>query len=165
MSELERARELYAERAWEEAYDSLARIERAAPLAPEDLELFATVAYMLGRDDEQLTALERAHQGYLDHGDRPRAVRCAFWLGVHLLLRRETARPAWDGSGGPSGCSIKSAATASSRAICSSRQTFSTGSPATWRLPSPPPLPQPRSPSASAMRISSPSPWRSKASC
>ena len=89
--ELERARELYAQRAWEAAYDSLARIGRAAPLAPEDLELFATVAYMLGRDDEQLTALERAHQGYLDHDDRPRAVRCAFWLGVHLLLRREMA--------------------------------------------------------------------------
>ena len=91
VEELERARELYAQRAWEAAYDSLVRIERSAPLAPEDLELFATVAYMLGRDDEQLTALERAHQGYLDHDDRPRAVRCAFWLGVHLLLRREMA--------------------------------------------------------------------------
>jgi DNA-binding CsgD family transcriptional regulator len=83
---------LYAQRAWVEAYESLARVDRTAPLAPDDLELFATVAYMLGRDDEQLDALERAHQGYLHHGDGLRAVRCAFWLGVHLMLRREIAR-------------------------------------------------------------------------
>ena len=49
---------------------------------------------MLGRDDEQLNALERAHQGYLDRGEGLPAVRCAFWLGVHLLLRGELARTA-----------------------------------------------------------------------
>ena len=90
--ELERGRDLYAQRAWVEAHESLARVDRTAPLAPDDLELFATVAYMLGRDDEQLDALERAHQGYLHQGDGLRAVRCAFWLGVHLMLRREIAR-------------------------------------------------------------------------
>lgn len=90
--ELERGRRLYAQRSWVEAYESLARADRTAPLAPDDLELFATVAYMLGHDDEQLDALERAHHGYLRQGEGLRAVRCAFWLGVHLMLRREIAR-------------------------------------------------------------------------
>jgi DNA-binding CsgD family transcriptional regulator len=90
--ELERGRTSYGRRAWVDAYESLARVDRTAPLAPEDLELLATAAYMLGRDDEQLSALERAHQGYLQHDEGARAVRCAFWLGVHLVLRREIAR-------------------------------------------------------------------------
>ena len=90
-AELEHGRALYARREWAEAYDALARADRAGPLASEDLELFATVAYMLGRDEEQRRALERAHQGYLDRGDRLRAVRCAFWLGVHLAIGGERA--------------------------------------------------------------------------
>jgi hypothetical protein len=66
--------------------------DREAALAVEDLELLATAAYMVGRDEEQQSALERAHRAYLDRGEPLAAVRCAFWLGVHLLLRRETAR-------------------------------------------------------------------------
>ena len=74
--ELQRGRALYAQAAWVEAYESLACADRDEPLAAEDLELFATVAYMLGRDDEQLSALERAHRGYLHQGEGLRAVRC-----------------------------------------------------------------------------------------
>ena len=92
IDELEHGRASYEHRAWLDAYESLASVDRAAPLQPQDLELLATAAYMLGRDDENLSALERAHQGHLDKGNRRRAVRCAFWLGVHLLLRRESAR-------------------------------------------------------------------------
>ncbi len=92
--ELERGRTSYAQHAWEEAYESLASVDQAAPLAAEDLELLATAAYMLGRDEEQLSALERAHQGYLDRSESLSAVRCAVWLGVHLMLRRELARTA-----------------------------------------------------------------------
>ena len=94
MRELERGRQLYVQRAWLEAYESLARADRETPLSPEDLELLATVAYMLGRDEEQLSALQRAHQSYLDRGESLTAVRCAFWLGVHLMLRGEVARTA-----------------------------------------------------------------------
>ena len=70
------------------------RCDQAAPLAAEDLELLAMAAYLLGRDEEQLSALERAHQGYLDRDESLSAVRCAVWLGVHLMLRRELARTA-----------------------------------------------------------------------
>jgi tetratricopeptide (TPR) repeat protein len=90
--ELERGRAFFKRRAWTDAHGSLARADRGAALAPEDLELLATAAYMVGRDEEQQSALERAHRGYLDRGEPLAAVRSGFWLGVHLLLRRETAR-------------------------------------------------------------------------
>jgi DNA-binding NarL/FixJ family response regulator len=89
---LERGRDSWARGRWSEAYDAFARADRTAPLTAEDLERLATAAYMTGRDDEQHRALERAHQAHLDDGERLRAVRCAIWLGVHLLLRREVAR-------------------------------------------------------------------------
>ena len=92
VDELELGRTSYANGAWLDAYDSLARVDREAPLAPQDLELFATAAYMLGHDDEQLQALERAHLGHVQAGERLRAVRCGFWLGVHHMLRGELAR-------------------------------------------------------------------------
>jgi DNA-binding CsgD family transcriptional regulator len=90
--ELERGREAYARHGWAEAHTSLTRADRQGSLAPEDLELLATAAYMLGRDVEQQSALERAHMAYLERGEGLRAVQSAFWLGVHLLLRREPAR-------------------------------------------------------------------------
>jgi DNA-binding CsgD family transcriptional regulator len=78
--------------AWTDAHASLVRADRQVGLSPADLELLATAAYMVGRDEEQQSALERAHRGYLQRGEPLAAVRCAFWLGVHLLLRREAAR-------------------------------------------------------------------------
>lgn len=92
IEELGRGRESYAKRAWTEAYESLSRADRAAPLGAKDLELLATSAYMLGRDDEYLSALERAHHAYLDAGEALRAVRCAFWVGVNLAFRGEMGR-------------------------------------------------------------------------
>jgi DNA-binding CsgD family transcriptional regulator len=92
VAELERGRDSYARRAWTDAYGSLSGADRAAPLAAADLELLATSAYMLDRDDEYLGALERAHHSHLDAGDAVRAARCAFWLGVGLALGGQTAR-------------------------------------------------------------------------
>lgn len=89
---LERGREAYARRAWREAYESLSRADQTAPLGAADLELLATSAEMLGRDDEYLSLLERAHQVYLDSGETLRAVRCAFWVGTFSAIRGETAR-------------------------------------------------------------------------
>lgn len=91
IDKLGRGRESYAKRAWMDAYESLSQVDQAAPLGAEDLELLATSASMIGRDDEYLSILERAHQRYLDNGETLRAVRCAFWVGVHLALRGEMA--------------------------------------------------------------------------
>ncbi len=88
-SEVERGRESFARRAWTDAYESLSNADRAAPLDRRDLELLATSAYMLGRDDEWMSVLERAHHAYLDAGEALRAVRCAFWVGMNLALRGE----------------------------------------------------------------------------
>lgn len=87
--ELNRGREAFAKRAWTEAFESLSRADEAAALGADDLELLATSAYMLGRDDDYCSALERAHHAYVDAGENLRAVRCAFWVGMNLALRGE----------------------------------------------------------------------------
>jgi DNA-binding CsgD family transcriptional regulator len=86
------AREAYGRRAWTQAHELLGRADEAEPLAPEDLERLAVAAYMLGLDDQQLAALARAHHAHRRDGDRPGAVRAAFWLVVHLTIRGETGR-------------------------------------------------------------------------
>jgi DNA-binding NarL/FixJ family response regulator len=87
--ELERGRTAHARRVWREAYESLSRADRTAPLGGDDLELLATSAYMLGLDNEYLGAQERAHHAHVEAGQRFRAVRSAFWVGINLALRGE----------------------------------------------------------------------------
>lgn len=90
--QLTRGREAYRRRAWADAYESLSRADRSAPLDVEDLERLATSAYLTGRDDEFLKTLERAHHASLDAGDSERAARRAFWLGLSLLFKGEMGR-------------------------------------------------------------------------
>jgi hypothetical protein len=59
--ELEQARESYAKRKWVDAYESLAAADQGTALSAEDFELFARSGYMLGRDDDYVSGLERAH--------------------------------------------------------------------------------------------------------
>ena len=87
--ELERGRESYSSSAWVTAYDSLSRADQLSPLGAKDLELLATAAYMLGRENEWMRILERAHLGYSAAGENRRAVRCAFWIGIVLAIRGE----------------------------------------------------------------------------
>jgi DNA-binding CsgD family transcriptional regulator len=89
---LESGRESYAGSRWADAYESLSLADRAAPLGAEDLTLLATSAYMLGRDDDFVETMERAHHVHLDAGEAPAAARCAFWLGINLVTRGETSR-------------------------------------------------------------------------
>jgi DNA-binding CsgD family transcriptional regulator len=84
---LEKGREASADRAWADAYASLADADRAAPLELDDLELLATSASMTGRVDEYLTLLERIHHAHLDAGEGLRAARAAFWAGMTLATR------------------------------------------------------------------------------
>ena len=86
---LERARRSYAARAWLDAYETFLRADDAASVGAEDLELLATSAYMLGRDDEYLQSLERAHHAYADAGEHLGAARCAGWVGMNRALRGE----------------------------------------------------------------------------
>jgi DNA-binding CsgD family transcriptional regulator len=90
--DLERGRRFYAARAWMQAYTALSQADQAAPLGAEDLELLATSAGMVGRDDDYLNLLERAHHAFLDAGEPLRAVRCAFWVALYSGIRGQLAR-------------------------------------------------------------------------
>lgn len=87
--EIERGREAFARHAWGSAHATLARAAERAPVGGGDLELLATSAYMLGREEEWTSHLERAHQAHLGAGEKLRAARCATWIGVGLALRGE----------------------------------------------------------------------------
>lgn len=91
-AEVERGRELYAHRSWRDAYAALSEAHRQACLTAGDLELLATAAYMLGRQDEFYEALEHAHQAHLNGGEPLLAARCAFWIGINLVQQGEMAR-------------------------------------------------------------------------
>ncbi len=90
--DLERGRKSFATSAWLDAYESMSRADRSTALGADDLELLATSAYMLGRDDEWALALERAYQAHVDGAATQRAVRCAYWLCLNHALRGQTAR-------------------------------------------------------------------------
>ncbi len=92
--ERERGRDAYARRSWLEASEFLARADERASLEAADLELLSVALLMLGRDDDALGVLERAHHMYLDRGETTPAVRCAIWVGINLAYR---------GSIGPAG--------------------------------------------------------------
>jgi DNA-binding CsgD family transcriptional regulator len=86
-----RGRESFGRRAWAAAYDQLAAADHESSLGPEDLELLATAAYLVGRDEDSVDVLARAHHALVSRGDAPRAARCAFWLAFELLNRGEFA--------------------------------------------------------------------------
>ncbi len=85
------AREEVRRQAWTEAYDRLRAEDANGRLEPEDLECLAVAAYVVGEDGECDRAWERAHRGWLQRGERARAVQCGFWLGMHLRQRGEDA--------------------------------------------------------------------------
>ncbi|HEV8099662.1 MAG TPA: hypothetical protein VGP56_10960, partial [Gaiellaceae bacterium] len=87
VDELVRGRRAYANRAWLEAYAALTAAEEQVALDAPDADLVATCAFMLGRDDESVGWLERAHQRYLEGGDTIGAIRCAVWIGLNLATR------------------------------------------------------------------------------
>jgi DNA-binding CsgD family transcriptional regulator len=89
---LERGRESFARKAWGAAFAELSAADADGPLQPEDLELLATSAALIGKDDEAEHHGTRAHHEYLGRGDRPRAARAAFWLGMRLLNQGEPAK-------------------------------------------------------------------------
>jgi tetratricopeptide (TPR) repeat protein len=88
---LEQGRGAYAGGDWPDAFDALGRAHREQPLAPEDLELLARSAYMLGLDDEYRGALEQAYHAYHDAADALPAARCAWWIGHNLLFLGQSA--------------------------------------------------------------------------
>jgi ATP/maltotriose-dependent transcriptional regulator MalT len=87
IDELERGRDAYERRSWLEAYESLSRADEEKPLEADHLVLLSIAGLMLGRDDEAMRVLERAHHRYLERDEPLRAVRCAAWLCMNLAMR------------------------------------------------------------------------------
>ena len=95
---VDRARKAFGRSAWGEAYTLWAEADRDQALAPDDLSSWATATYLVGHDAEADDLWIRAHEECLDRGHLTQAARCAFWLGLGLVLRGETARGgAWIG--------------------------------------------------------------------
>ena len=84
---LDRARDAYSRHAWLEAHDAFSRADDDGALEAADLELLAMAKLMLGRDDEAVAVLERAHNRYLERGETQRAVYAAIWIGMNLAFR------------------------------------------------------------------------------
>lgn len=85
-------RKAFAQKRWEAAHGGLSVADAARGLEAEDLERLAVAAYLTGRDTRGFSAWERAHSAFLDAGEIAGAVRCAFWLGLNLLLGGKHAR-------------------------------------------------------------------------
>ncbi|GAB4003884.1 hypothetical protein GCM10029992_47280 [Glycomyces albus] len=89
---LQRGREAYGRMAWRDACELLSEADRRESLEGGDLARLARAAYLTGRYEASDGAWARAHRAYLDAGDAPSAARCAFWLGLLLVMRGEHAR-------------------------------------------------------------------------
>jgi DNA-binding CsgD family transcriptional regulator len=76
--------------AWGEAYQAFSSV--GAALAVEDIEQFATCAYLTGRDDRAFELWGRAHRLRVDADDAAGAVRAAFWLACTLGFKGDLAR-------------------------------------------------------------------------
>jgi ATP/maltotriose-dependent transcriptional regulator MalT len=87
LATLRHGRESFERRAWAESYRLLRAADRDAPLDAEDLERLAIAAYLVGRNDDCEAFTARAHEKFLDRGDREGAARAAFWLGFALMGR------------------------------------------------------------------------------
>ena len=85
-------REAFGRRAWAEAHAELRAADESSTLRPDDLERFAVVAQLVGRDDESARLWERVHQERLRIGDSAPAARSAFWLALGFMERGEMAR-------------------------------------------------------------------------
>ncbi len=90
VEELLRAREAFDRRDWVAAYEGLSAAGSDALLAADFADL-ATAAFLVGRHNDCIQALQRAHQAHLDAGDQHAAVRSAFWLAMTLMDRGEYA--------------------------------------------------------------------------
>jgi ATP/maltotriose-dependent transcriptional regulator MalT len=90
VEELVRAREAYDRHEWVVAYDGLSE-PSPEELTADDFARLATVAYLMGRRNDCIQALQRAHAAQLESADVRGAVRSAFWLAMVLIENGESA--------------------------------------------------------------------------
>ena len=79
-------------RLWAEADQHLTEAQQSVELDASVLEQLAIARLLIGRQEASEECWISAHETYGREGDRRGASRCAFWLGLGLILRGETAR-------------------------------------------------------------------------
>ena len=90
VEDLRSAREAFERRDWVAAYEGLADRDPSV-LAADDFARLATSAYLLGRGNDAIQALQRGYQIAVGAGETLAAVRCGFWLGFVLVESGEPA--------------------------------------------------------------------------
>jgi DNA-binding CsgD family transcriptional regulator len=91
---IDQGRSAFREHRWTDAFDSFVDADQRGGLPPADLERLATAEILTGSITAGVDTLTRAHEEFLVVGDVAGAVRCAGWLGLHLMNVRQTARSA-----------------------------------------------------------------------
>ena len=90
VDDLREAREAYERREWVSAYRTLSDLDEGN-LTAGDFAALATTAYLLGRRNDCIQALQRAYQANVDRGEVLAAVRSALWLAIVLFEGGEGA--------------------------------------------------------------------------
>jgi len=66
--------------------------DRSIPMTPFQMAESAQFSLLVGKEQEGLEMLARAHQSFLNSGEMKPAARCAFWLGFMALLAGDGAQ-------------------------------------------------------------------------
>jgi DNA-binding CsgD family transcriptional regulator len=91
-----RARDFYARRSWNDAYAGYRAAATETVLDFDDLEHFATAAYLRGEIDTCLDVLAQGYREALRAGNAVRAARFGFWLGHRLMFEgRSSESSGW----------------------------------------------------------------------
>ena len=88
---LRQGRQAYQRRQWETAFTRLSDADRLESLGHEDLERLAVAAYLSGHDHDSEVNWTRAYHDAVARGDIDRAARHAFWQGMTLFDRGQSA--------------------------------------------------------------------------
>jgi DNA-binding CsgD family transcriptional regulator/tetratricopeptide (TPR) repeat protein len=89
---VERARAAFRRMAWRDAFAEFQEADGLAALAVDDLERAARSAQLAGMEADADRFWQRAIDICEAHGDPERAARNAFWLGMSLMHRGESAQ-------------------------------------------------------------------------
>ncbi len=90
IEELRQARETFERGDWVTAFDAWTDIDPEA-FGPADLHSLATAAFLLGKYDECVAAIQSAFHAYADRGELAQAARCAFWMSMVLATGGDPA--------------------------------------------------------------------------
>ena len=90
VQDLHQAREVYERREWVAAYQALSVLDETE-LKADDFLALATTAYLLGRRNDCVHALQRAYQSALESDDLPTGVRAAYLMTTTLWEAGELA--------------------------------------------------------------------------